>query len=184
MPTREDAKAAAVQAPEKNTDVDAPDSQVAAPTGDATAKTEKPAKAPKEPKVKAEPVACKCGVPDHDKSGKDANGDAVKFPGCRGGKSTRHFAPGHDAKLVGYVTRRYEAGSITAEQAVETVREKSGNSALLVGKIKAAVKRVDETRAATERREQAAKDAKAAEVSTPATAEAAVDAKAAEVAGV
>lgn len=182
MPTRDEAKAAAAPAPEKT--VDAPDSQVAAPTGDATAKTEKPAKAPKEPKVKAEPVACKCGVPDHDKAGKDANGDAVKFPGCRGGRSTRHFAPGHDAKLAGYITRRYAAGSVTAEQAIEEVRAKSGNSALLVPKVKRALKLVDETRAATERREQAAKDAKAAEASTPATPEAAVDAKAAEVASV
>lgn len=173
MPTREEAKTAAVPAPASQ--VEAPESKVDAPT------EAKPVKAAKEPKVKAEPTDCACKVPNHDKTGATATGDAIKFPGCNGGRSTRHFAPGHDAKLVGYVTRRYEAGSITAEQAVESVREKSGNSALLVGKIKAAVKRVDETRAATERREQAAKDAKAADASTP---EAAVEAKAAQTAGV
>lgn len=178
MPTREEAKAAAVTAPDKN---DAPESQVAAPEGAAPVKA---AKAPKEPKAKAEPVACKCQVPNHDKTGKTATGDAVKFQGCNGGKSTRHFAPGHDAKLVGYLTRFYEGGGIGAEQAIETVRERSGNSALLVGKIKAAVKRVDETRAATERREQAAKDEKAAkEAAESAQPEAAVDAEAAKVAG-
>jgi hypothetical protein len=181
MPTRDEAKLAAAPAPEKT--VEAPDSQVAAPTGDATAKTEKPAKVAKEPKVKAEPVACKCGVPDHDRKGAEATGDAVKFPGCRNGKSTRHFAPGHDAKLVGFLTRAYEAGRIGAEAAIEEVRAKSGNSALLVGKVKAAVKRVDDTRAATERREQAAKDAKAAEAKTP-EAEADEAAKVAEPASV
>lgn len=179
MPTREDAKAAAVAAPEKS---DAPESQVEAPT---EAKAEKPKR---EPKAKAEPTDCACGVPDHDRTGAPATGDAVKFPGCRGGKSTRKFAPGHDAKLVGYVTRMYAAGKVSAEGAVEEVRVKSANSALLVGKIKAAVKRVDDEKASRERREQAAKDAKAAEQSTASapestdSPEAEVDAQAAQAA--
>lgn len=172
MPTREDAKAAAVAAPEKT---DVPESKVEAPTA---APAEKPKR---EPKAKAEPTDCACKVPDHDRSGAPATGDAVKFPGCRGGKSTRKFAPGHDAKLVGFVTRQYAAGKVTAEAAIEEVRTKSANSALLVGKIKAAVKRVDDERASRERREQAEKDAKSAEQSAPATPESPADSPEAEV---
>lgn len=171
MVSRNDAKAAVAE----NSAGEQVESQVEAPPSDAKSTPKR------EPKVKAEPKDCACRVPNQDKTGAEASGDAVKFAGCNGGKSTRKFAPGHDAKLVGYLTRSYEAGRISAQDAIDTVKKRSDNSALLVGKIKAAVKRVDEQRVARERRDQAAKDAKAAESTTP---EAAVDAKAAEVASV
>jgi hypothetical protein len=91
----------------------------------------------------------------------------------------RKFAPGHDAKLVGYATRLYAAGKVSADEAVAMVRDRSGNSALLVGKIKTAVKREDDAKVARERREQAAKDEKAAVTAAPTTPEAQVDAQAA-----
>lgn len=168
MPTREEAKAAAVAAPE----TEAPESKVAAPAS--TPKAEKPKKEPKAPKV---PVGCSCEVPDHDKTGKIATGDAVKFPGCRGGKTTGKFSPGHDAKLVGWVTRKYAAGSVTAEAAIEEVRTKSAGSALLVSKVKSAVKREDDAKASRQRREQAEAEAKTAAPTEP---EADVDKVAAE----
>lgn len=162
MPTREEAKQAAVA-------VAAPESKVEAPEGDATAT--KPEKAPKPPKTPKEPTACTCGVPDQDKTGAPATGDAVKFTGCRGGKSTRRFAPGHDAKLAGYLTRQYAAGRVTFDEAIDIVKERSGGSALLVPKVKRALKLVDEAKAANARRDQAAQDEKAksaaGEASTP-----------------
>jgi hypothetical protein len=104
-----------------------------------------------------------CGVPDNGKQ--DANGVA-KYTGCRGAKSTRKFAPGHDAKLKGYLTREYAEGKRTADAVIEEVRTKSGNSALLVGAIKRAVKTVDEAKVAKDRKAQAAQDKAAASAST------------------
>lgn len=155
------------------------ESQVEAPPSDAGAvKTEataeaKPAKVAKAPKV---PEDCKCGVPNNGKV--DAEGKH-KYPGCQGGKTTGKFAPGHDAKLVGYLTREYAAGNRDADSVIAEVREKSGNSALLVGKIKSAVKRADDDKVAKARREQADKDKMVA--SGTGTDEAAVN-QAAEVA--
>lgn len=121
--------------------------KVTAPTPSNGA-AEKPAKAPKTVKVAQD---CKCGVPDV----KGTNG------GCAGGKTKGVFAPGHDAKLTGYLTREVVAGNLTADQAVEDLKAKGG-SALLQGKLKAAIAReVDkaERKAAT----QATKDAAKAE---------------------
>lgn len=127
--------------------------QAEIPASDSGAKVDAPAKTPKE-KVVKEPTDCVCAVPDN---GPVNDQGKAKYPGCNGAKSTRKFAPGHDAKLVGYLTRQYEAGEVTAEQAIEQVREKSGGSALLLGKIKAAIKAVDQRKEAKERREAAAK---------------------------
>lgn len=106
---------------------------------------------PKAPRAKAAPkeaVACKCAVPDV----KGTNG------GCNGGKTKGVFAPGHDAKLTGYLTREVVAGNMTADEAVEDLKTKGG-SALLQGKLKAAITRETEKAArkakATQEREAA-----------------------------
>lgn len=99
-----------------------------APKVAAPAAASKPA-----PKAKAErkaPVVktCACGVPD--KAGAVCNA-----------QTRSKFAPGHDAKLVGHLTREVVAGKMTREQAVEQVKTKSGDSKLLVAKIGSAVDR-------------------------------------------
>jgi hypothetical protein len=127
----------------------------------------KPAKAPKE-KVVKEPTDCVCGVPDN---GPTNDSGKSKFPGCGNAKSTRKFAPGHDAKLVGYLTRQFEAGAISADDAIAQVRDKSGGSALLLGKIKSAIRAVDERKAAKTRREEALKAKAAAEEAAKSTPE-------------
>jgi hypothetical protein len=91
---------------------------------------EKPVKEPKAPREKAapkEPVACRCQVPGEN--------------GCNGGKTRKLFAPGHDAKLVGYLTREVVAGNMTQDKALETIKERSENSAHLVSKLQAAIPR-------------------------------------------
>lgn len=106
----------------------APAPKVAAPAQ--SAQVAKPAaepKAPREPKPKAEPKACACQVP----------GDK----GCNGGKTNRYFAPGHDAKLVGYLTREVVAGRMDKDAAITTLDERSGSSATLLGKLKSAIVR-------------------------------------------
>lgn len=121
-------------------------SGVEAPPSDA-----RPAKAVKPPATPKVPTACACQVPTTD-----------KYPGCNGALSTRKFAPGHDAKLVGYLTRRVAAGESTEEAALADLASKSGNSALLVGKLRAALQRESAKADAKARREHAAREAKEA----------------------
>lgn len=125
--------------------------KVQAPTG-GNATAEKPAKAPKTPKVA---VDCKCEVPNVP----GTNG------GCNGGKTNSNFAPGHDAKMVGYLTREVVAGKMTTEQAVAKLSAASGASKTLIGKLTSAIPREQANAAGAAKREadkQAAKDAKAA----------------------
>lgn len=136
MDTREAIrKAAATQAP-------AP--KVSAPANDA-----KPAKetAPKAPKAPKEPMACRCEVPGEN--------------GCNGGQTRKLFAPGHDAKLVGYLTREVVAGNISEQEAKDTLAARSNGSAHLLSKLAVAIPREV---GKVQRRESAAKakaDAKA-----------------------
>jgi len=126
--------------------------QLAAPKVEAPASDATPAKAKREPVAPRTPTNCVCGVP----------GDK----GCNGAKSTRKFAPGHDAKLVGYLTREVVAQRVTPEVALKDLAEKSGNSALLVGKLKSAIERETEKADAKARKasvEAAAAEAKVAE---------------------
>lgn len=123
--------------------------KVTAPASDATnGKAE-----PKAPRAKAAPKVaqdCKCAVPDVP----GTNG------GCAGGKTKGVFAPGHDAKLTGYLTREVVAGNLTAEQAVEDLKTKGG-SALLQGKLKAAISRETDKAARKAKAEKERADAKA-----------------------
>lgn len=126
--------------------------KVPAPTnGQAPANAEAEVKAPKTPKAPKVAQPCKCNVPDV----KGTNG------GCAGGLTKGVFAPGHDAKLTGYLTREVVAGNLTTDAAVADLAGKGG-SALLQNKLRAAIER--ETDKAT-KREAAAKqreEAKAA----------------------
>lgn len=91
-----------------------------------------------EPKAKAVPHACKCGV-----------------PGCEG-VTLKTFAPGHDQKAVGYTTKQVVKGETTADQAIEFFRS-IGASETLVGKLTAAIKRVTKAEAAKAERTAKAK---------------------------
>lgn len=106
--------------------VNRPSPKVEAPATETSAqpKTEKAPRAKAAPK---EPVDCRCQVPGPN--------------GCNGGKTRKLFAPGHDAKLVGHLTREVVAGNLTQEQAVETIKERSQNSPHLVSKLQAAIPR-------------------------------------------
>lgn len=77
------------------------------------------------PRVKtvAEPTRCKCAV-----------------PGCDS-FSKRNFAPGHDAKLIGYLTREVVAGNMTLADASDLLSTRSNGSKLLLSKLGAAVPR-------------------------------------------
>lgn len=124
--------------------------KVTAPAGDAT---NGKAKEEKAPRTKAAPKVaqdCKCAVPD----APGTNG------GCAGGKTKGVFAPGHDAKLTGYLTREVVAGRLTAEQAVEDLKTKGG-SALLQGKLKAAISRETDKAARKAKAERERNEAKA-----------------------
>lgn len=104
------------------------------------------AKAPKAPRVAKVAGPCKCQVP----------GDK----GCNGATTKGVFAPGHDAKLTGHLTRQVVAGNLTADEAVEDMKAKGGSD-LLQGKLRAAIAR-ETTK--VQKREAAAKakeDAKA-----------------------
>jgi hypothetical protein len=115
--------------------------KVEAPEGQTAPKAEKAPRAKAAPK---QATACACAVP----------GDN----GCNGGMSKGTFAPGHDAKLTGHLTREVVAGNLTADQAVEDMKAKGG-SALLQGKLRAAIQR--ET-AKAERKAKATADREAA----------------------
>ncbi len=157
MPTLTDAK--------NDVAANVPDSDV--PASDAAPKAEKPKR---EPKAKPVPTDCGCQVPTHGKND--------KYPGCNGAKTTSRFAPGHDAKLSGYLNRQVESGDLTAEMALDIMKERSNNSALLVGKLqKALAVTADKaTRKAKAEAEKAAKSEAPADSTTP---EAQVDAEAA-----
>lgn len=115
--------------------------RVTAPEGD------KPVKAtatstPRVPKAKTEPGPCQCEVPDV----AGTNG------GCAGAKTNRLFAPGHDAKLVGYLTREVVAGRLTQEQAVAEIGKRSKESVLLISKLTSAIPReMDKAKGAAKR---------------------------------
>lgn len=123
----------------------APAPKVEAPEG-------KPAPAPK---VKAEPKPCGCQVP----------GDN----GCNGGKTARFFAPGHDAKLVGHLTREVVAGNLTKEQATEVLAQRSGGSKTLLGKLTTAIPRELAKKANQDKRESDRAKAKAEKAAKDAT---------------
>lgn len=126
----------------------APAPRVEAPTAQNANGT--PSSTPKTPKAKAEPKACGCGVPGPN--------------GCNGGKTTRMFAPGHDAKLVGHLTREVVSGGMTLEQATNELSTKSGGSKTLLNKLATAVPREQAKVNSAKKREQdriAAKEAKA-----------------------
>lgn len=133
-------------------------SQTPAPKVSAPANDAKPAKAeaaPKAPKAPKEPVDCNCQVP----------GDN----GCNGGKTRKQFAPGHDAKLVGYLTREVVAGNMTEQDAKDTLSARSNGSAHLLSKLAVAIPRevgkVQRREASAKAREdaKAEKEAKMAE---------------------
>jgi len=152
--------------------------QAGVPASDAGVTTEtKAAKEPKakrEPKPKAEPSTCGCGVPTHNAKGESDS--AGKFGGCGDAKTTSKFAPGHDAKLVGYLTRSVAGGHMTEDQAMEIVAERSKGSALLIGKLKSALATVADKKARAVKREAEKAEAAAKPESTP---ESNVDAEAA-----
>jgi hypothetical protein len=145
MPTLNEARATVAPAPA------APKPKVEAPEGQTKAIDPKP----QAPKTKAEPKPCACQV-----------------PGCDA-KSTRKFAPGHDAKLKGYLTREVVAGNLTKEKAIEWIDRASGNSALLRGGLEAGIKRELAKVEAKGKREQAAKEKKDAETAAKADTQAA-----------
>ncbi len=134
--------------------------RVEAPDSDASPKPVKAAKAPKTPKVAVEPHDCKCQV-----------------PGCTG-KTNRNFAPGHDAKLVGHLTRQVVAGEMTTSEAMQAVIDRAGASSLLVQKVKNAIQTEVDKRKAKE-----AAAAKAAEKPAEADKAAAEDVAVAVSAG-
>lgn len=119
----------AIRAAAKN---DSP--KVEAPESDAKPTAPKVAK-PKTVKV-AQP--CKCDVP----------GDK----GCNGGVTKGVFAPGHDAKLVGYLTREVVAGRLAKDAAVADLVGKGG-SKLLQTKLGAAIDRETAKKATVTKRE-------------------------------
>lgn len=109
------AEARANVAASDNTDVvdnDAP--KVDAPTE---------AKPAKEPKAAKEPTDCAC-----------------KTPECSA-KSKGRFAPGHDAKLVKHLTAQVVYGDMAAEDAEVALKERSGNSVLLLNKLRGSIER-------------------------------------------
>lgn len=93
--------------------------KVAAPTA---ARKETPA-----PKAKPEPKTCACQVPGPN--------------GCGNSTTTRIFAPGHDAKLIGFLTRQVVSGEMTAEVAATTLALRSNGSRSLAGKLATAIPR-------------------------------------------
>lgn len=131
----------------------AAEGKVEAPENDA--KPAKAVKAPREPKTPVEPHACKCGVPKCDST------------------TTRNFAPGHDAKMVGYLTRQVVAGELTKTEALQKVTEVSGAGSLLVQKVSNGIQREIDKRKAKE----------AAAAAKPAEAAATEDVEAAQAAG-
>ncbi len=119
--------------------------------------TENTTPAEKPAKVVKTQHPCKCGVPT-------AAGNACS------GVTFATFAPGHDQKAVGYLTRQVvKEGKLTTEQAVEQLR-KVGASDVLVGKLTAAIAR--ETKA-SKAKEAAKEQAAAARVEKAAAREAA-----------
>lgn len=104
-------------------------SQTSTPKVTAPASDAKPAKevTPKAPKAPKEPMACRCEVPGEN--------------GCNGGQTRKQFAPGHDAKLVGYLTREVVAGNLTEAEAKETLSARSNGSAHLLSKLAVAIPR-------------------------------------------
>lgn len=132
---------------------------------------EQPAKAaatptPRQPKAKPEPKACACQTPYE-------NDD---YRGCQDAKTNRVFAPGHDAKLVGYLTRQVIAGGMTQDAAVKVLDERSQGSKLLVAKLQTAIPRERERAATTQRNKEAREAAKAEKADKKAFAKAQAEA--------
>ncbi len=148
----------------------------ASDAGTTEAKAAKEPKAKREPKAKAEPTTCGCQVPTHNAKGEVASDG--KFGGCGDAKTTSKFAPGHDAKLVGFLTRSVAGGQLTEDAAMEIVAERSKNSALLIGKLKSALATVADKKARAAQKAEAAKADKPAP-EAESTPESAVDAEAA-----
>lgn len=121
-----------------NAQTNAPAPKVEAPANS------KPAVEAKAPKAKPEPKTCAC-----------------KVPGCSS-KTTRIFAPGHDAKLVGHLTREVVKGSLTKDAAIATLNQRSEGSKLLASKLATAIPRELDKANAANKRAQAQADAKAA----------------------
>lgn len=94
--------------------------KVTAPEGQGNTATAVKAKKVREAKT------CRCEVPGE--------------KGCNGAQTKGIFAPGHDAKLVGHLTRQVVAGHTTKALAVEALSNKGG-SQLLQSKLGAAIDR-------------------------------------------
>lgn len=115
---------------------------------------EKPARAPK---VAKEPTDCACQTPE-----------------CSS-KSKGKFAPGHDAKLVKHLTAQVVYGDMSVEDAEAALKERSGNSVLLLNKLRGSIERESGVKERKARREAAktevAETKAATEVDAAATAE-------------
>ena len=102
------------------------------------------------PRAKAEPKNCACQVP----------GDN----GCNEAKTTRVFAPGHDAKLIGFLTRKVVSGDITEDEAKQALDTRSNGSKQLASKLAHAIPREQAKKEATAKREADRLASKAAKV--------------------